>query len=202
VAKVFGIAPPVHLDAYVTSSTEDAQRIIGLDFFPEASGPGNGFGGRSLPWFGVLLLGDPSVGEAYLHEFVHAVVSPTIPSSNSIFGEGVAVWLAGSHAMSPEQTYATVSAYQRAYPSVTVTQVLAGEAPGGISATNALYGTSGLIVRAVYLRSGIVGLRHLATLRGSPTELLAALASSVPEFADPDRWWRDEAAKFEHIRTP
>jgi hypothetical protein len=52
-----------------------------------------------------------------------------------------------------------------------------------------------LIVRTVYLEAGLTGLLRLAQLRGSPTEILNALAASIPEFAQPDRWWREAAAR-------
>ena len=85
VAKLFAVTPPAHIDAYVTASTDEAWRAVGLDFFPDGSGPDTGFGGRSIPPAGIVLIGDPRVGEDYLHEFVHVVLSPTLHPGNALF---------------------------------------------------------------------------------------------------------------------
>lgn len=63
VARLFDVSPPKHVDVYMTGSTEAGQRLIGLDFFPDGSGPGTGLGGRTVPTAGILFLGDPRVGE-------------------------------------------------------------------------------------------------------------------------------------------
>jgi hypothetical protein len=195
VARVFEVPAPTHLDAYLTSTTEEGERALGLDFFPEGSGPGTGIGGRSLPEANVLLLGDPRVGEAYLHEFVHAVLQPTVRPASYLSSEGVAVWLGGSRGKAPRALYQELVQYQAAHPTVSIGQVVGNEAPGGASATAALYATVGLIVEAIYRRSGVAGVRHFAELAGESTLLLAR----VPEFVgavgpDLSAWWRSEAA--------
>jgi hypothetical protein len=193
VARLFDVSPPKHLDVYLTGSTEAGERLVGLDFFPDGSGPGTGLGGRTLPTAGILFLGDPRVGEAYLHEFVHAVLGPTVPSGSAVFGEGVAVWLGGSHEKSPRTMYALLARYQSIHPEVSMAEVLRGEAPGGEDATTALYATSGLIIDAIYRRNGIAGLRRFAQARGSPDDIIRALPEYISGAAgDIDRWWRDE----------
>ncbi|MGH9423381.1 MAG: hypothetical protein ACRD3J_25635, partial [Thermoanaerobaculia bacterium] len=109
IAKFFGVARPEHIDAYLTATTEEGQRLLGLDFFPDESGAGSGVGGRSVG-ASILLLSDPAVGEAYLHELVHLVLAP-VKSRNSIFGEGVAVWLGGSQQHSAREMYALLHRY-------------------------------------------------------------------------------------------
>jgi len=192
VAKLFNVPPPERLDAYMTGTIAEGLSLLGLDFFPENSGPGTGFGGRG-GGAGILLLGDPRVGEAYLHELVHAVLSPTVESRNSIFGEGVAVWLGGSGERSLRQMYSVLRDYQRAYPGVSVSGILDGDVPGGYDAVAALYATRGLIVESIYRRAGIDGLRRFALISGPASEVI----KSLPEFIDTiggdvDSWWRTE----------
>jgi hypothetical protein len=177
----------------MTASTEEGERLLGLDFFPDGSGPGTGLGGRTIASAGILLLGDPRVGEAYLHEFVHAVLAPTISSGSAIFGEGVAVWLGGSHEKSPKTMYALLHSYQSTYPQVSIGDVLNGEAPGGEDATSALYATSGLIVESIYRSSGIAGVRRFAQVRGSPNDIIRVLPDYINGIGgDIDQWWRAE----------
>jgi hypothetical protein len=192
VAKLFGGSPPAHLDAYLTASMENAQRLVGLDFVPENSGPGTGYGGRSGA-ANILRLGDPRLGEVYLHEIVHAVVGPLVPSRNSIFGEGVAVWLGGSEDKSLKELYLILRDYQRAHPTLSLQELLQGGAPGGNDAVLAVYATRGLIVDSVYRRSGIPGLRRLAAVSGSPAEVIKVLPDYIDGIGDDvSRWWRAE----------
>jgi len=73
--------------------------------------------------------------------------------------------------------------------------VLGGEAPGGASVTAALYATNGLIIDAIYRRSGMAGLRRFAMLHGEPASLVARLSEFVgPIGPDVNAWWRAEAA--------
>lgn len=193
VAKVLQVSPPKHLNVYMTGSTEEGERLLGLDFFPDGSGPGTGLGGRTDGLAEILFLGDPQVGEAYLHEFVHAVVGPTIPSGSAVFGEGVAVWLGGSHEKSLKTMYALLAQYQATHPTVSLVQMLNGDAPGGEDATTALYATSGLIVDSVYRNSGIAGLRRFAEVRGSPDDIIKVLPEYIHGIgSDVDGWWRSE----------
>lgn len=193
VAKLFSVAPPRHLDVYMTGSTDEGERLLGLDFFPDGSGPGTGLGGRTLATAGILFLGDPRVGEAYLHEFVHAVLGPTLPSGSAIFGEGVAVWLAGSHEKSLKAMSALLRTYQSTRPQVSMAEVLNGDAPGGQDATNALYTTSGLIVNSIYRQSGIAGLRRFAQVRGSPDDIIKVLPNYINGIGgNINQWWRAE----------
>ncbi len=193
VARLFSVAPPKHLDVYMTASTEEGEKLVGLDFFPDGSGPGTGLGGRTLTGAGILFLGDPRVGEDYLHEFVHAALGANVPSGSGIFGEGVAVWLGGSHEKSAKTMYSLLRTYQSTHPSVSMAQVLNGEAPGGEDATTALYATSGLIVDAIYRRSGIPGLRRFGQLRGEPNDIIKALPQYIDGAGgDINQWWRSE----------
>ncbi|HMI42374.1 MAG TPA: hypothetical protein VK516_02050, partial [Gemmatimonadaceae bacterium] len=93
VATLFHVPPPKYLDMYLGRSLEEVQRARGLDFFPAASAD-RGLGGGAIST-GIVLVGKPALGETYLHELAHAVLSPTVPTRNGLFNEGVATWLGG-----------------------------------------------------------------------------------------------------------
>jgi hypothetical protein len=192
VAKLFSVSPPAHLDAYITGTMDEGQRLLGLDFFPEESGPGSGLGGRG-GGPGILLLSNPKLGEAYLHEIVHAVLGLAVESRNSIFGEGVAVWLGGSEGRSLRELYSFLHDYQRAHPQLLLTDVFDGARLGGHDATIALYATRGLIIEAIYRDSGIPGLRRFAKVAGSPADIIRTLPTYIKGMdGDISKWWRHE----------
>jgi hypothetical protein len=203
VATLFQVPPPPHLDVYVSRSLEDGFRAIGLDFFPTAS-VDRGLGGRALAG-GIVLAGNPAYGEAYLHEIAHAILGPTFPTRNRLFGEGVATWLGGARGRTSAEVNARLRQIQAAYPALTLEQVLNNDIPGGSpeEATDAFYATGALIVDAIYRRAGIAGLRALAQTRGDPGVLLSALPAQLgtaPDQSALDRWWRAQASRASRNR--
>ena len=204
VATRFHVTPPNHLDMYLGRSYEEVQRAIGLDFFPEASAD-RGRGGRAL-FGGIVLAGNPAIGEGYVHELAHAILGPTFPSRNRLFAEGVATWLGGSRGRTPQETYARLHQIQVARPALTLGQVLNNSIPDADAEemTDAFYATAAVIVDSVYQRAGITGLRALAQLSGDPKSLLAALplqlGVSDSDKSSLDRWWRSQTARIAGIR--
>jgi len=205
VSKLFQVSPPEHLDMYVGRSLEDVQRATGLDFFPTAS-VDRGLGGRAMGG-GIVLAGNPALGEAYLHELAHAILGPTFPIRNGLFNEGVATWLGGSRGRTPQQMYARLLQIQTARPALTLGQVLTNSIPDATAEelTEAFTATGALLVDAVYRRSGITGLRAFAQLNQNPSALLPALAAQLGfTGSDPgalDRWWRSQTARITSGRT-
>ncbi len=204
VATLFQVPPPNHLDMYVGRSFEEVQRAIGLDFFPQASAD-RGRGGRGL-FGGIILAGNPALGEGYVHEVAHVILGPTFPSRSQLFAEGVATWLGGSRGRTTKEMYVRLRQIQRARPALTLGQVLGNSVPSALAEemTEAFYATGALIVDSVYRRAGIVGLRALAQLNGDPKALLAALpaqlgVSSSDESAL-DGWWRSQTIKITTTR--
>ena len=192
VAKLFSVEAPSHLDAYLTLTMDDGLRLIGFDFMMENSGPGTGFGGRGGGAGNFLILSDPRVGEAYLHELVHSVLGPTLRSGNLIFNEGAAAWLGGSENSSLRELYTGLQAYLRSHPNATILDVLQGRSGAGTEMAHAaFYGTSALIVDSVYRRSGIVGLKRFAQVAAPLPDLIASLPNYVADMgSDPNAWWR------------
>jgi hypothetical protein len=78
VAKVFDVRPPDRLDYIVAASPDEYLRAIGLELLTLASGRDDATGGLTLTGQGIVLAGDPTQGEAYLHELTHAVIAPYI----------------------------------------------------------------------------------------------------------------------------
>lgn len=200
VANLFHIAPPDHLDMYVTRSMEEAQRAIGLDFFPEASAD-RGRGGRAL-FGGIILAGNPALGEGYLHEVAHAILGPTFNGHSQLFNEGVATWLGGSRGRTTQEMYSRLRQIQAARSTLSLRQVLSHDIPDAQAEemTEAFYATAALIVDSVYRRAGIAGLRALAQLSGDPKALLSALPAQLglPDSDEStlDRWWRSQSARI------
>jgi len=197
VATLFQVQAPPHLDVYVTADMDEAERALGLDFFPRA-GPDRG--GAALP-FNIVLAGDPALGEAYLHEFVHAVLGAAFPSNNGLFNEGVATWLGGSQGRTTRQLYAQLRQYQELNPALTIADLLRGGSHDvdARAWTDAHRATGALVAETIYRKEGIRGLRAFALLKRDPDTLVASLRALLGLAAsDPaalDRWWRNEARR-------
>lgn len=196
--------PPNHLDMYLAGSMEEALRAIGVDFFPEASAD-RGRGGRGARG-GIVLAGNPAIGEGYVHELVHAILGPTFPSQSSFFAEGVATWLGGSRGRTPHEMYEVLQQIQVTHPALTFSQVLSYDIPDGTpeEQTDAFYATGALVVDTVFRRAGISGLRALAQLNRDPKVLVAALPAQLglatSDQSALDRWWRTQAAQNSRAR--
>jgi len=185
---------------YLGRSYEEVQRAIGLDFFPEAFAD-RGRGGRALSG-GIVLAGNPDVGEGYVHEIAHVILGPTFPSHSRLFAEGVATWLGGSRGRTTREMYTRLRQIQVARPALTLGQVLNNSVPDADAEemTDAFYATGAVIVDSVYQRAGITGLRVLAQLSGDPKSLLAALPPQLgvsdSDKSALDRWWRSQTARI------
>ena len=199
VARLFSVPPPEHLDVLVGESMDDVLRAIGVDFYPEPSGPGVRSGGRNLG--SILLVGNPLVGEAYYHEFVHAILGPHIRAGTRLLSEGVATWLGGSRGRSAKGVYAAVRRYQLADSTLRLSALYRSgfEDSDPLRQSDLVYGTGALIANAVYQKRGIAGLRDLYQASGDAESMLRAISTALGLDAhDPgalDRWWRAEAAK-------
>jgi hypothetical protein len=178
---------------------EEVERAIGLDFFPEPSGPGQRSGGVTLGY--VLLFGNPAIGEAYLHEFVHAVLGPSLPAGNALLGEGVATWLGGSRGRSAREMYAVLHRHQESDPTLTLSGLIRNRFQVGDPerGTDLLYASGALIAQAIYRRQSIAGVRRAYQLKGDASTLLREIATELglptTNLAALDSWWRTEATR-------
>ena len=199
VAKLFSVPVPRHLDVVVGPSMDDVERAIGLDFFPEPSGPGQRSGGLNL---GALLLsGNPMIGEAYLHEFVHAVLGPALPVGNLLLGEGVATWLGGFRGRTPHEAYQLLRQYQQSDSTLALSNLIRNGFQGGDAdrSSHLLYATGALVANAIYRRSGIAGVRRVYQFKGDGEALAREISTELglppTDNRALDIWWRTEAAR-------
>ncbi|MDP1859267.1 MAG: hypothetical protein Q8K82_11370 [Gemmatimonadaceae bacterium] len=205
VAALFQVPAPPHLDVHIAGTMDEVQRAVGLDFLVEASGPGGGRGGRSLP-SGIVLVGDPTIGEAYFHEFVHAILGPALRPGNGLLEEGIPTWLGGSQGRTPREMYAFLKREQEADPTLTIAGVLNYDfehRPAKLG-SDLQRATGALVANAVFRTRGIAALRKFTQLRGDTDTLLRALAAQLElpatDSQSLDAWWREEAKRASSIR--
>lgn len=197
-AALFDVPPPARIDVFVASSPDEYFRAIGLDFFTLPSGRGTATSGNAITEAAVVLAGDPSQGEAYLHEIAHVVLGRRY--YGAVVGEGIAAWLGGSRGRSPRELYRLLAEYQSAHPDVTLEELVRGELPDGWghAESDAMYATGALFVEHVYRRSGVAGLRALGGTSYDHDAVLEAmrrhLALPASDDAALDQWWRRAAA--------
>jgi len=193
VAAIFAVAPPARIDCYVTASPDEYLRALGLDFFPLPSGRGTATGGQTLADQHIVLSGDPAQGEAYLHEFVHAVLGRRI-GGGALLGEGLPVWFGGSKGRPASDMYKLLARFQESQPDVTLEALVRGDA-GGPRADDALQATGALYVEAIHRRGGFPAVRALL---GAPNDAEGLLGSMKQHLALRDSqalesWWRNSA---------
>src|SRR5690606_30146752 len=186
----FNVAPPERLDYFVTSSPDEYHRIVGLDYFVRPSGPGTATGGMALGE-GIVLSGDPSQGEAYLHELAHAVLLP-LDIRNHFVSEGIATWLGGSQGRDLAELLRVLGDFQRERCDVSLELLIRDDVPdGGQFATVAWYATGALYVDNVQERAGMAGRRALSATDAGTDATLRLLEDGLGgELADAERWWR------------
>jgi len=205
VAKLFSVPGPRHLDVYVTPTIEDGYRALGLDFSSEASGPGEGRGGLT-PASEIVIGADPEIGEAYFHEYVHAVLGGKLRGGNRILPEGVAVWLGGSRSRTTREMYALLRRYQEANPTLSLSAFLNDENEDNRDAklwTDVHVANGALFADALFRKQGINGVRSFYELRGSTESLLHELATRLGLLGTNmnalDNWWRAETKRLSTI---
>lgn len=202
VAKLFSVPAPGHLDVYVTPTIEDGYRVLGLDFSSEASGPGEGRGGFT-PAAEIVIGADPDIGEAYFHEYVHAVLGGSLRGGNRILPEGVAVWLGGSRGRTTREMYTLLRMYQEANPTLSLSAFLDDENEENRDAklwTDLHVANGALFADALFRKQGINGVRSFYELRGTTKSLLDELAMRLGLLSGDvntlNHWWRAEAKRL------
>jgi hypothetical protein len=196
-AALFAVPAPDRIDCYIARSPGEYFRAIGLDFFVLPSGRGTATGGNAIPDLSIVLAGDPSQGEAYLHEIAHVVLGRGY--QGAVVGEGIATWLGGSRGRTPRALYRLLVEYQRAHPEVTIEALIGGDLPWGWgpAESDAMYATGALFIDSLYARAGATGLRSLAGTSYERESVLAAMRThlglSASGAAALDHWWRSAA---------
>lgn len=118
----FAVPPIARLDYYVTSSVDEALRILGVEF-PVRYGPNGGF---SKPVNRQLFGGLPSLGEEYRHELTHVVLRPLLDGATMtiLASEGVATWLGGTEGGDFRSGVRTLATYLAAHPDASLDAIM------------------------------------------------------------------------------
>lgn len=195
VARLFDVPAPPNILFVLTPSPVFYMHLLGLESIskgPDAQKPGSLTKRVSPTGNALVLSGDPSQAEFNKHEIAHAVLGGIFGSAFP--SEGVASWLGGSYGMSRESLFATLFAFQRRNPSVSLDRLLKG-APKDIPEEEVRIlrnATGALAVHEVYRRRRVAGLRGLRSLPAMAPEDWLRVQLNVSS-SDPvalDRWWR------------
>jgi hypothetical protein len=184
VAKLFGVPSLQRLDYYMTNSADSALAIQGFDSYRKFPSRIGGYADDHR-----IIVGDPSQGESYRHEFVHQIFAPLTRngSTDVLVEEGVAVWLGGTKGMSFDSARRVLGAQLRAHPSVSL--------DSSLDPLEWNVGTIGaVLIQMVYQKGGIAAVRALfgagETTPGDRSLFEHALGMSWPEIK---RAWLDAA---------
>jgi hypothetical protein len=166
VAAAFVVPKLTRVEYFLTTTPDEMYRILGLDWLP-ASSDGGGFSSGPN---GLLVSGDPSVGEAYRHEIVHVVLAPlSLRGVHPLLWEGAATWLGGTLGMSAAETRREYAVYLRTHPDVTLDSVLGQSSERGFRPAGAV------LVQMLHERGGVRAVR--AALEGGYSD--TALKTSI-----------------------
>jgi hypothetical protein len=202
VSAMFGVPSPPHIDYYSTASPDEYFRALGLDFYVLPSGRGSATGGHAMTEAAIVFSGDPSQGEAYLHEVAHLILRDRF-GGGSMLGEGIPTWLAGSKGRDAQMLFRILGEYQRTHPAVTLASILDGTVAGGWTnaETDALYATGAVFVEAVFRRAGVAAIRQLEGTPGDAGALQRAMrgALGLPAGVGSalEVWWRRAAVELQ-----
>jgi len=154
-ATAFGVPRLTSFTYYLTTSSDEIYRIMGLET-DHKWGP---VGGVSQPTNHQLFSGNPAVGEDYRHELAHMVLLPLMGNTLYFVSEGVPTWVGGTSGMDFKAAARQFAGFLREHPGVTLDSILDGGLPpkqlypaaavfvdmandvGGVAAIKALYGS-------------------------------------------------------------
>lgn len=152
-ATAFGVPRLTSFTYYLTTSSDEIYRIMGLETDIKW-GP---VGGVSQPTNHQLFSGNPAVGEDYRHELAHMVLLPLMGNTLYFVSEGVPTWVGGTSGMDFKAAARQFAGFLSEHPGVTLDSILDGVFPpkqfypaaavfadmandvGGVAAVKALY---------------------------------------------------------------
>lgn len=152
-ATAFGVPRLTSFTYYLTTSSDEIYRIMGLETDIKW-GP---VGGVSQPTNHQLFSGNPAVGEDYRHELAHMVLLPLMGNTLYFVSEGVPTWIGGTSGMDFKTAARQLAGFLSEHPGVTLDSILDGVFPpkqfypaaavfadmandvGGVAAVKALY---------------------------------------------------------------
>ena len=158
-AAVFAVPRLAPLTYYLTSTSDEMTRIIGLETRIKW-GPS---GGLAQPVNHQLFSGMPSIGERYAHELVHIMLRPLVKRTISLADEGVATWLGGTTGMDFPTVAGRLALLLTKSPAIGLDAIMADNVtiPYGTLTLSARYPAGAVLAMMVHERAGVAGIRTL-----------------------------------------
>jgi len=156
-ATALSVPPPERLTYFVTSSTEEVYRIIGIETGKRGMPPG----GLAQPTNYLLFSGIPALGEDYRHELTHIVILPLMGCATYFISEGVPTWLGGTSGMDFPTSVRRLAAILRAFPLVTLDTIMSGRYPTPETHQLLFYPAAGVFVKMAFDHGGTSALKSL-----------------------------------------
>ncbi len=158
-AAVFAVPRLAPLTYYLTSTSDEMTRIIGLETRIKW-GPS---GGLAQAVNHQLFSGMPAIGERYAHELVHIMLRPLVKRTISLADEGVATWLGGTTGMDFPTVARSLASLLTSRPAIGLDAIMAGNVtiPYGTLTVSARYPAGAVLAMMVHERAGVAGIRTL-----------------------------------------
>lgn len=152
-AAAFGVPKLKPITYFLASTSDEMYGIMGL----ESDVKYGAMGGLAQPVNRMLFSGDPSLGEAYLHELAHLTLAPLSTDNTMYFyNEGVATWLGGTVGLSYKESLKGLAQYLREHPTATLDDLIDAGGP-----QTQLYRGSALLVAMLFERGGTPAVKSL-----------------------------------------
>ncbi len=189
-AGALGVPRPDHLTYYLTTSSDETYRIMGL----ETDKHWGSVGGAAQPTNYQLFSGIPSEGEDYRHELTHVVILPLMGGRTTYFvSEGIPTWLGGTTGMDFPAAARSLALFLDAHPGVALDSILGGHYP-----VAQFYPAAGVFVDMVHARAGTDGVKSLCDAGPMEQDLRAATERLLKEpWAEVASDWRRRVLSFE-----
>ncbi len=158
-AVVFSVPRLAPLTYYLTSTSDEMTRILGLETRIKW-GPS---GGLAQAVNHQLFSGMPAIGERYAHELVHIMLRPLVKHTIAFADEGVATWLGGTSGMDFPVAARALATFLTSHPTVSLDSIMAGNItiPSGTLAVSARYPAGAVFAMMVHERGGANAIRTL-----------------------------------------
>lgn len=146
--------PVVDVDYYFAETTEEIQKIKGMDFSYGDNGEDIPTGRANAKDRMVFTSG---AGEYYPHEIIHVLLNPHYPNSHLWINEGVATYFGMSRGKSLEWHLKKLNNHLSTHPEIDLNKML--ELRSIDSSTDYRYVLGGYIVQKIFERQGYEGLK-------------------------------------------
>ena len=158
-AAAFAVPRLAPLTYYLTSTSDEMSRILGLETRIKW-GPA---GGLAQAVNHQLFSGMPAIGERYAHELVHIMLRPLVKRTIAFADEGVATWLGGTTGMDFTSSARALATVLTAHPALSLDSIMTGNVtiPTGALVVSARYPAGGVLAMMVHERGGAAGIRTL-----------------------------------------